>query len=182
MKILKWLLIVVLVIVLLFVGFLAYMGYFSTPKVTEQKIGPYTLVYEEYVGPYSNTGKVLTKVYNALKADKIETTKGFGIYLNDPKSTTPDKLHSLVGCVLEKKDEKKAWQLRKKYKVMTWKAKNCLVTEFPIKNDLSYMIGPMKAYPELNKAMQDKKVKLGACMELYDLPAKKTLFIFEVIK
>jgi hypothetical protein len=182
MKVLKWLLIVIVVLVLVVLGWLAYMGVFTTPKVSVQKIGPYTLVYEEYTGPYSGSGPVIGRVYSALKADGIETRKGFGIYLNDPKNTTPDQLRSLLGCVLEEKDLGKAGQLRKQFKVSRWAAADCLVAEFPIRNNLSYMIGPLKVYPALNKELNARGWKMGACLELYDMPAKKILFIFQIAK
>ena len=180
MKILKWVLVVLVVLVLALLAFLAYMGVFSTPTVTEQIIGPYTLVYEEYTGPYSGSGKVIGSVYSALKKDKIETLKGFGIYLNNPNNTAPDQLKSLLGCVLEEKDLGKVRQIKKNYKVMKWEAKDCLVTEFPIRNNLSYMIGPMKVYPLLNKELTAKGYKMGRALELYDMPAMKTLYIFEI--
>lgn len=182
MKIIKWSLIVLVVLVLLAAAWLAYMGVFSTPKVTRQKIGPYTLVYEEYTGPYSDTGKVIKRVYDSCTAVGVVTSKGFGIYLNNPKMTEPDKLQSEIGCVLEEKDLDKAGLLQKKFKVKVWPASDCLVAEFPIRNDLSYMIGPLKVYPELNKALAAEKAKLGAAMELYDVPAKKILYIFQIAK
>jgi len=182
MKFLKWLLIVIVALLLLTAAFLAYLGVFSAPKVTEQPVGPYTLVYEEYTGPYSGAGPVIKKVYDGCAAEGVVTLKGFGIYFNDPKTTTPDKLKSYLGCVLEEKDLKAARQLRPKFKIMTWPKSNCLVAEFPLRNDLSYMIGPLKAYPELNKALNSKGYKMTSCMELYDIPAKKILFIFQVKK
>ncbi|MFA5113902.1 MAG: GyrI-like domain-containing protein [Candidatus Margulisiibacteriota bacterium] len=182
MKIIKWGLIVIVALVLIVAAWLAYMGVFSTPKVTVQKVGPYTLVYEEYVGPYSNTGKVIQRVYDGCTLEGVMTEKGFGIYLNDPKMVDQNKMRSEIGCVLEAKDFGKARQLRKKFKIKTWRASDCLVAEFPIRNNLSYMIGPFKAYPELNKAMNAKKAELGACMELYDMPARKTLYIFQLAK
>lgn len=182
MNILKQVLIFLVVLVLSVAAWLAYMGVFLTPQVTMQKIGPYTLVYEEYVGPYSDTGKVIQRVYNGCTAEGVMTVKGFGIYLNDPKTTAPDKMKSEIGCVLETKDLGKARLLRNKFKVKVWPAVDCLVTEFPIRNDLSYMIGPFKAYPELNKALTARKAKLVTCLELYDMPAKKTLYIIKIAK
>jgi DNA gyrase inhibitor GyrI len=182
MKILKWFLIVLVVLVLAAAAWLAYMGVFSTPKVSVQKVGPYTLIYEEYTGPYSDTGKVIKKVDEACRAAGIVTTKAFGIYLNNPKVTEPNKLQSEIGVVLADKDLAKARALRKTLKVKVWPASDCLVAEFPVRNDLSYMIGPLKVYPELNKALEAKKAKLGAALELYDMPAKKTLFIFQLAK
>jgi hypothetical protein len=182
LKFLKWLVIVIVVLALIVVAWLAYMGFFAKLTVTEQQIGPYTLVYEEYVGPYSDTGKVIKRVYDGCKQEGVMTLKGFGIYLTSPKEVAWDKQRSEIGCVLEPQDLGKARKLAKKFKIKVWPKSSCLVTEFPIKSDLSYMIGPMKAYPELNKAMAAKKAKLGYCMELYDMPAKKTLFIFQLAK
>lgn len=182
MKILKWILIVIVFLVLSLAAFLVYLGVFSTPQVTEQKVGPYTLVYEEYTGPYSNSGQVVGKVFNALKAEGIITVKGFGVYLDNPAVTASDKTRSYLGCVLEDRDLAKVSQLEKKFKVMQWKPTDCLVAEFPIRNNLSYMIGPMKVYPELNKAMTAKGYKTGSCMELYDIPAMKIFYLFEIVK
>lgn len=182
MKILKWLLITVLVLALALVAFLWYMGVFSTPKVTEMQMGPYTLVYEEYTGPYSSVGPIMDRVYKGVKAEGIETTKGFGIYLNNPNNTDPSKLQSHLGCIIETKDLNQVYKLRKKFKVAIFRKANCLVAEFPIRNNLSYMVGPLKVYPEMNKALAAKNYKMGNCMELYDMPAKKIFFIFEIAK
>jgi len=182
MKILKWLLIIVLVLALALLAFLWYMGVFSTPKVTEMQMGPYTLVYEEYTGSYSSVGKVLTRVYQGVKAEGVEPTMGFGMYLNNPNNTDPTKLRSNLGCIIGEKDLKQVYKLRKKFKVALFKKTNCLVAEFPIRNDLSYMVGPLKVYPELNKVLKEKNYKMGNCLEIYDMPAKKILFVFEIKK
>ncbi|HTY13918.1 MAG TPA: GyrI-like domain-containing protein [Candidatus Omnitrophota bacterium] len=182
MKILKWALIVIVVIVIALAVFLWYMGAFSAPKVTERKIGPFLLAYEEYTGPYSGIEAVMKRVDLALTAQGIKASRGFGIYLNDPNTTSPDQLRSELGYVIEEKDQALANKLGKEIKLTKWAAKNCLVAEFPLRNNLSYMIGPMKAYPELSKAFKAKNYKMGGCMELYDMPAGKIFFIFEIAK
>jgi hypothetical protein len=182
MKILKWSLIILAVLIIALLGYLAYLGVFSALKVTEQKIGPYTLAYAEYMGPYSGSGPILTQVNSSLKKDGIECLKGFGIYYDDPKQVAADKLRSKLGCIIDAKDLAKFSKVSRKYKVMNWPARGCLVAEFPIRNNLSYMIGPMKAYPELNKALKEKGYKMGAVMELYDMPDKKILYIMVIAK
>lgn len=182
LKFLKWLGLVIVALVLVVAAWLAYMGVFTTSQVTVQNIGPYTLVYEEYVGAYSDTGRVIQRVYDGCTLEGVKTEKGFGIYLTSPKETDWNKQRCQAGCVLEPQDLGKTRQLAKKFKVKVWPKSQCLVTEFPIRNNLSYMIGPFKAYPALNKAMNERKLKLGTCMELYDMPAKKTFFIFQLAK
>jgi hypothetical protein len=181
MKILKWVLIVLLVLVLIVVGFLAYLGVFSSVAVVEKEMGPYTVVYERFVGPYQETGKVFEKVYKSLTADKIETTVGIGVYYDDPKTTPADKFRSDCGAAIADKDVSKVKAL-KKYKLMSIAKKPCLVVEFPIKNMLSYMIGPMKAYPELMKHATANKVNVALVYEVYDMSAKKACYVMQIKK
>jgi hypothetical protein len=181
MKILKWVMIVIIVLVLVVLGFLTYLGAFSSVKVVEKEMGPYTVVYERFVGPYQETGKVFDKVYKSLAADKIETIVGIGVYYDDPKTTPADKFRSDCGAAIADKDLAKVKSL-KKYKIMRIAKKPCLAVEFPLKNLLSYMIGPMKAYPELGKYAAANKVQISLCYEVYDMAAKKAYYVMEVKK
>ncbi|MCX5751855.1 MAG: GyrI-like domain-containing protein [Candidatus Saganbacteria bacterium] len=181
MKILKWILIVIVVLVLILAGFLAYLGAFSSVKVVEKEMGPYTVVYERFVGPYQETGKVFDKVYKSLAADKIQTTVGIGVYYDDPKTTPADKFRSDCGSAIANKDLAKVKAL-KKYKIMPIAKKRCLVVEFPMKNMLSYMIGPMKAYPELGKYAAVNKIKVSLVYEVYDMAAHKAYYVMQVKK
>lgn len=161
-------------------AYLGYMGAFNALTIEEKMIGPYQLVYENHVGNYKDTGKVHDKVYTSLKQDGIETYKGFGIYFDDPNQVDPEKCRSRIGVILEKKDYNKLWKARQKFKTTWYAKKKCMVVEFPIKNSLSYIIGVMKAYPVLMKYAADKKYKMNPPMEIYDIPAKKTLYIIEI--
>lgn len=182
MKILKWILIILVVIVLLAVGFLAYMGLFSTMKVSEAKMGPYTIAYESFVGPYSQTGPVFAKVTAELKTAGIAATQGLGIYYDDPSKVPSDKLRSDCGAVIKNKDVTKLYLIRTKLKVKRLAKKDSIVAEFPIRNVISYMIGPMKAYPALTKYILEKKYKMTMSYELYDEAQGKIFFVFVIAK
>lgn len=168
--------------VVLVVVFLGYMGMFSAPGVDERGMGPYTIVYESFTGPYKDTGKVFEKVYVALKADGIETTRGLGIYYDNPADVPADKLRSDCGSVVEEADLAKLKKLGSKYNVKVIPRSESAVVEFPIKNMLSYFIGPMKCYPVLSKHAEAKGYAYGMCYELYDMPAKKIYFVMEIEK
>lgn len=171
-----------LIVLIGVVVFLAYIGVFSTPKATEMTTGPYTYVYEEFTGDYKKSGPVFDKVYKALENEGIKTTRGIGIYFDDPKEVPADKLRSHCGIIIEKNDLNKIEELEKKYKVGHIREHDSVVVEFPIKNMLSYMIGPMKCYPVLMKYAQKKGYKMTTSFELYDEPAKKILFVMEIVK
>lgn len=179
-KLLKWLLIIVLVLAGLAFIFLAYMGVLTKPSVFEAKTGPYLFAYEEYVGPYMNAGKICDKVYNSVKKDGIETTRGLGIYFDNPSLVPADKLRSQCGVVIEDKDAAKFSKISGKYRSKRIKAAENLVVEFPIRNSLSYAVGPMKAYPALAEYAQSKNYKVTGTYELYDMPAGKIFFVMEV--
>jgi hypothetical protein len=178
MKILKWILGIVLVLVLLVLGLMAYMGMFSPIKVHEAQMGPFTVAYESFTGPYAQTGPVFAKVYNALKAEGINSSMGLGIYYDNPAEVPADKLRSDCGAVIDKKNLAKL----KKIKVKTLAQKDSLVVEFPIRNIFSYMIGPMKAYPVLMKHAEEKGYKILMTYELYDEANGKMFFVMVVTK
>jgi len=182
MKVLKWVLIVLVVLVLLAVGFLAYLGMFSTLKTTETKMGPYTIAYESFTGPYSQTPTVFTKVYAALKKEGIQGTLGLGIYYDDPSKVSADKLRSDCGVVIGQAEMAKFRLVARKFKVKKIAQANCVITEFPIRNAISYMIGPMKAYAPLTKHAQAKGYKIARTYEIYDEAQKKITFVFEIAK
>lgn len=183
MKIFKWILIILVVLVVVIAGLLAYYGAFSKINVTEQNMGPYTLVYMEYKGSYSNAGKICNAVFGNLSKQGIKSTQGFGIYLDNPQTVKAADLRSMIGCVIDKKDVSNLKDLLKGLKVMKFEKGNCVVAEFPIKGDLSYMIGAIKAYPELMKYIEAKGYKMTAPpMEIYNMQSSNIHFVVKINK
>ena len=170
-----------LVFFIIIITFLAYMGLFSSPKASEKNIGPYTFIYEEFIGPYKDTGPVFDKIYKALEKHGIKTTLGIGIYFDDPKNVPQDKLRSQCGVIINEKDLSKVEEQGKSYKIGHIERGKSIVVEFPIKNSLSYMIGPMKGYPALTKYIEGKNYTIkNYAFEIYDIPSKKILFVWQL--
>lgn len=186
MKVLKWIGIVIVVIIVIFTSFLFYMGYFDTLKVNEKEMGPYTYVYERFVGPYMDSGAVFMRIEKDLKAMGISTDKAIGFYYDNPAKVAKEKLRSDCGIVLEEKDMPRVPELKKKFKVATFQKKECMVIEFPVKNMLSYMIGPMKCYDALFKYAKEKNYKTetdGKMVITFEYYLKdKILFVMEIVK
>jgi len=71
----------------------------------------------------------------------------------------------------------------KEIKITTLPAGNKIVVEFPLKNTISYIIGPMKVYPLIAKYIKEKGYANQVSMiELYDMVAKKIYYIAEISK
>lgn len=184
-KILIILIAFVLVISLGFVGLLAYMGMFSEYSVTEEIIGPYKYVYKSHTGPYTETGAIGMEVYNSLLQDDIKTTLGLGVYYDNPATTPADQLRSEMGSIIELQDYAKLATLGDKYTVKNISAIKCMVVRFPIKNTLSYILGPIKVYPIMEDYMLAKGYtsKDGdAGYEFYDMQRNEIIFALPISK
>jgi len=91
----------IIIAVLIILSIVAYRaGFFHPVKVTKQKVGPYKIVYEEHLGPYKETGKIQDRIYAELKQHNIATSRGIGIYYDNPKDTPAEECRSKVGCIL----------------------------------------------------------------------------------
>src|SRR3989339_1202401 len=116
------------VILVAIFGFLYYMGMFSLITPAEKMMGPYTMVYEEFVGDYSKSGPVFEKVYKALVAEGVTTTRrGIGVYYDNPRDVPADKRRSDCGAIIEGVTPAKMQELSKKFKVRTIQASSALV-------------------------------------------------------
>ncbi len=158
-------------------AFLGYMGMFSSLAVSEKTMGPYTMVYEAYQGPYQDTGKVFMRVYNQVQKEGITPTLGLGIYYDDPRKVDKMKLRSDCGLVVPEADLSKVEELKTRYQIKTVEQRLCLVAAFPLRNALSYSLGPMKGYPALTKAAQAKGYTLDTPYELDDMQAKMIYYV-----
>ncbi len=156
-------------LLLLVFGFLAYMGFFNSMEVKERKMGPYLYAYKSFQGPYSETGPVFDSVYKTLEQNNISTTsRGIGIYYDDPGHVEENQLRSDCGVILSPGEEEKAKGVEG-LKVATLEEGVFLVTEFPLKNSLSYMLGPQKGYPALTQYANEKGYSMATPFELYDM-------------
>ncbi|HDQ26834.1 MAG TPA: AraC family transcriptional regulator [bacterium] len=160
-------------------GMLVHAGLFYKPEVKVEETGPFTLVYVEHTGDYSNAWKYQDEVYKKLIAEfNIKTTKGFGIYYDDPAKVEKSELRSELGCILEGEDIKKAQLVEGKFKVKTLNAEKSVVSGHPFTNPFSVILGIMKVYPLLGKKAAEEGLDAGFAMEIYDAPAKATTYIF----
>ncbi len=173
----KYVLIIIAVLVVALFVWLTYSGMFAKVEIKQEKAGGYWLVYEDFVGDYSNAGKITDKVYQELKEMGIETTKGFGIYKDNPQEVAREECHSELGCILEPIDLDKLDIIKEKFKVKNFIKQDCITAEFPFKNKMSIMFGIFKVYPKINEYMNANDISQGPIMEVYDIPNKKIYYL-----
>jgi hypothetical protein len=159
-----------------------YLGGFTKLEAKEMTMWTYTIAYTHFVGEYGKVWPSMTKVYEALSGAGITSATGVGIYYDDPAVISWADLRSDVGAVIDTKDASKLAG-NKDVKVTKLPAGTKVVIEFPLKNSVSYMIGPMRAYPVMAKYMKKMWYNTQVSMvELYDMVAKKIYYITDITK
>lgn len=177
--------IIIIIVVVLLIGVTAiftYSGLFNSVSIQEKDTGPYILVYEEHTGNYLTSMTIQRKVYRSLQKEFGITSRiGFGIHYEDPRNLKLKNLHSEIGCILDKQNELKINDIKKKFKVKIFPVTKSLVVELPFRNLLSIILGTMKAYPELEKYIKLNKYTKPYSMEIYDNPARKIRYIVPIV-
>jgi len=163
---------------ILLVGFLNHLGIFKKVEVIEKEVGPFEFIYKDYVGDYSKSGPIFDEVYKTLIINNINTTKGLGLYYDNPQTTPKEKCRAKVGVVLKEEDYQKFESIKDQYGRMTVEKTKAITTEFPYKNKMSFFIGVIKAYPTLMKYAQEKGYNTPVAIELYE--SDKIIYMMEI--
>jgi len=173
------LIISIIAVIVIIIAILAYwLGAFAKLNIEEAAAGPYVLVYEEHVGPYSGIKAVQDGIYyRLLNEEQISTTKGFGIYYDNPKVVDKEKLRSIGGVILEEEYADRIPDLEKNFKLKRLGEGQVITTSIPFKNPLSVMVGIFKVYPAIERYVEEKGYDMGEMMEIYDVPNKKIIYL-----
>ena len=175
--------ITIILILIIIPAIYGYYGGFSPIVIRTDIHGGEVIVYEAVKGDYKQTKEVTGKVYYALlNEDKIETTRGFGIFYDNPKKVAKDQLRSEVGCLLDNPTPETIARLSKKYSIKTLPMARNLVVEFPMKGFPSIIIGVMRVYPAIEKYSIEHGLKESPIMEIYDVPNYKMIYRKEVVE
>lgn len=182
MKMIGIILIIFGVLIVLFIGTYAYFGGFKTINIYTENQGGEIIVYENVIGDYKNTAKYTDRIYSELLNDQVETTKGVGIFYDNPQIVDKEKLRSDVGCILDNPDDSTIVRLSAKYQLKTLPEGNSIIAEFPIKGSLSFIIGVIKVYPALMKYSKENDLMESPVTEIYDMTKQKIIYRREIIK
>jgi len=167
--------------IVLIIVILAYYGLFAKVTIAEKEAGDFWIVYEKHIGDYKEVGKVMDKIYSRLLGeDAVETTRGFGLYYDNPKKVQKENLRSIVGCILENKDAGKIEYLRQRYKIKKYPSSKSVVVEFTYRGTLSIFIGIFKVYPKIAEYMEQHNYAMVPVMEIYDSPNQTISYVVSV--
>lgn len=148
-----------------------------------EKTLPFSIVaYTTFTGDYKNVWPTMNALYTALSGAGVTSHTGIGIYYDDPAAVS-GTLKSDIGSIIAQSDFPKLNKKSPDYSLKVVEGGDKVVIEFPYKNSLSYIIGPMKVYPVMNKYLEEKWYKTDLPrIELYDISAKKIYYMIDIVK
>lgn len=181
MKALKITLITLALLAIAILTIFWYSGAFAKIDVQQTQSEEYIIVGKLFTGPYYKVNNPMEQVDSLLRSIGIQSTRGFGIYYDNPESTPNDQCRSFVGNILELNNLSKIIQIQALgLTIDTIQSHQSVVLSLPTKTKLSYMIAPQRAYPALVKYINTHNLKPTLAVEIYDVPKQTTLFIMQV--
>ena len=163
---------------LILLGSFILFGGFKKINFQTRNAGGESLIFENVRGSYHNAYKLYEKVYKELLDDyKIEATRAFGIYYDDPKKTAQISLYSIIGCIVENIDKKTLEKVTKTLEYKVLPEGEYLVTEFPFRGSFSIIIGMTKVHPLVRKFLKENSYETAEIVEIYDYPNNKIIYM-----
>jgi hypothetical protein len=160
---------------------LAQYGLFSSTNIFRGYSGPFLMIYEEQTGSYNEILNVSKHIHRELtKNISITSIKDFGLFNNDYRRIYNDKLYSITGCIIDYQRDEGLVNIKNKYSVYTFPKSQSIIAEFPYKGTLSILIGSVKVYPKLRRALTYLGYHNVTVIEIYDSEAKKIRYIAPV--
>lgn len=150
------------------VVFMAWSGFFSNAKVSEQSMGPYYLVYADYSGPYGGGRKTMDSLQKVLeKQEGIRARDNFLLYKKNPRNYDTEALKAQAGIVLSDRDTAKINQLSQKYQVRVIEKQEFVMAKIPFRSGISLFAGRVKTYPALVTYKKEHHLMDAIFIEIY---------------
>ena len=150
------------------VVFMAWSGFFSNAKVSEQRMGPYCLIYADYSGPYGGARSTMDSIQNVLqKKEGIKASDKFILYESNPRNYETESLKAQAGVVLTGSDTTYAIELREKYNVRFIESQEFVTAKIPFRSGISLFAGRIKIYPAIINYKKQHLLKDAPFIEIY---------------
>ncbi|MCF8230864.1 MAG: hypothetical protein K9J27_01650 [Bacteroidales bacterium] len=162
---------VVLVIIVLFTGFLWYAGFFDKVNISQKSSGPYYAIVSE-VALYEDPGNVRNKIFNDLISKDIMSERGMAVTYQPFR----ENIIRQTGWIIKNKHIQLAHSMEPAYKVIEIPEKERLVAQFPYKNSFSIMSGSYIVYRKLLYTVQQRNLNTGKLIEVYDDGEEKIFY------
>jgi hypothetical protein len=144
---------------------LAYMGAFSRIVIEERTVGPFHFVYKESTSTTpSEVGAITTELDRLLRHAGVSDARPLDIFY--PAGEAPNE----IGFALQRRDDSLLARLGTGVKTKNLPPQRCMVTRFPWKNRLSFLVGFIRVDPALRKHRQQHGYRQTPALALNEGP------------
>ena len=135
---------------------LYFMGVFLPVRFQSKQLGPFYYLYLPHQGPYRDVRQSFQKLTESLTGTPFAEMPRAGIYYDDPEKIPQTRLRSRVAVLLSETDSAQAKELSQKTELRfgVIPRQKFVTTQFPLRNDLSILLGILKVYPALKEYMK----------------------------
>ena len=153
MGLIRFFAILLAVVLAALTGLYAWLGGFERIEVSKGGWGPAEIMFATHRGPYKNIGESWAAFEEAWTAAGLDACDGLAVNL-DPPETDPAALRSILGCRIDALDEATKTKMADAFPTAILPATEAYLARFPYKNELSYVLGPLKVYPAMRKRFE----------------------------
>lgn len=137
-------------------------------EVKEGPEGGYLLGGFYHTGPYEEVGETFLRAKAAADSLGFPTDTLVGCYFDDPNTVEADSLQSFIGAVLASGDFSYVGNIDPGHlEIHAIFKGEALYVDFPLKNDLSMIVGAIRVYPFLTKEAEKRGFETGQVYEIY---------------
>jgi len=169
----RYVILPLVIAVALFVGYVMnYVGYFKPVLIEEKTAGPFHLIYKEHMGPYNKIVSDIEDVEHWATSQKIDCSKSFGYYLDNPDVVEEPRLRSWGGCLIDTTKDKIPATLPEGFKTQDLPEQKYVVANF----EGSPAVGPQRVYPKAYKYIEQRRLTFkGPVMEQYVIHSQTSM-------
>lgn len=149
-----------------------YSGLFTKAAVEIKQIDSFIVAYENHLGEYNETTMIQEQIADQLWETGIDNYFSFSIFFDDPETTNPDEMRSMIGRVIAKVHEDKIISHTDDFLVHQFSFNKAAVVELPLNNIFSLYASIYKAYPLLQQYAAEHNIADKPFIEIYNIPGK----------
>ena len=139
-----------------------------------EDVAAMNLAYKLHVGDYAKSAQSMDAVYRELQQQGVTDVTAFGLFYDNPQTTSRETLRSLTGCIIKNASD---YEQIEHIKKSVLPASTSLVATFPYKSSFSIAIGAIKVYSALAKHRMQHGTPEVPVMEIYDMDNRQIIYV-----
>jgi len=181
MKFIKILSISILVVIISFLIFAWFSGFFATVNIEERQAGPFHILFKEFIIDYPQAGNKLEIVMSELSNKGFDVRLGVVMFYGNKVGDSSGGRKCMIGVVVQPQDITMIDRAGSQFQHKLIGRQSSIVVQFPYTNHFSKFAGHYKVYPAIMNYCYEHNYSPGPILELHDEQGKTIIYIMKII-